>query len=151
MPVFLSTYQWNNDPGFNNQFFTVNAENVADTSTVYVKVFDGYCYNKDGVFIEIFYVKVPAVITPNGDGDNDIFKPFDEGWAGIHGHTISVFNRWGEKVWESNDFPNGWDGKQNGTLVADGTYFWVLEVNYGPNNFSKSYKGSLTVLGTSGY
>jgi len=141
-------YTWNDDPTINDQFYTVTAEEIVDTSTVYVEVYDGYCYNKDGVFIEIFNVKLPAVITPNGDGDNDEFKPFDEGWAGIHEHTISVLNRWGEKVWESDDFPSGWDGKHNGTLVADGTYFWVLEVKYGPQNISKTYKGTLSVIGS---
>jgi gliding motility-associated-like protein len=143
------TYEWNNDPNFTDQFFTVNANDVSgDTVTIVVKVNDGYCTNKDGVFIEVFKIRVPSVITPNGDEYNNEFKPFEEGWAGIHDHTISVFNRWGEKVWESNDFPSGWDGKHNGTLVADGTYFWVLEVNYGPENLSKSYKGTLSVLGS---
>ncbi len=61
---------------------------------------------------------------------------------------MMVFNRWGEKVWESSDFPSGWDGKQNGRYVAEGTYFWVLEVYYGTDNIKKVYKGSLTVLGT---
>jgi gliding motility-associated-like protein len=143
-------YAWNNDPNLNSRFYTVSSDEVKDTSTVYVEVFDGYCFNKDAVFVEVFYVKVPAVITPNGDEKNDVFKPFFEGWVGIHEHTISVFNRWGEKVWESNDFQSGWDGKHNGTLVADGTYFWVLKVKYGAQNISKSYKGSLTILGATG-
>ncbi|MCF8369917.1 MAG: gliding motility-associated C-terminal domain-containing protein [Bacteroidales bacterium] len=144
----FESYEWNNDSNLNSQFYTVTSENAVDTSTIFVEVFDGLCYNKDDVFIEVFYVKIPAVITPNGDGDNDTFEPFEEGWAGIHEHTISVFNRWGEKVWESNDFPSGWDGKQNGRYVAEGTYYWILEVKYGPENLSKSYKGSLTVIGT---
>ena len=59
-----------------------------------------------------------------------------------------VFNRWGEKVCESTDFETGWDGKQNGRYVAEGTYFWVLEVYYGSNNIKQILKGSLTVLGS---
>ncbi|MEZ5146382.1 MAG: gliding motility-associated C-terminal domain-containing protein [Bacteroidales bacterium] len=38
----------------------------------------------------------------------------DRTGSGADSHTIMVFNRWGEKVWESNDFTSGWDGKQNG-------------------------------------
>jgi gliding motility-associated-like protein len=70
-----------------------------------------------------------------------------EGWSGISNHTIMVFNRWGEKVWESSDFSSGWDGKNNGRLVANGTYFWILEVWYGKKDTKRVYKGSLTVLG----
>ncbi|MCD4732399.1 MAG: gliding motility-associated C-terminal domain-containing protein [Bacteroidales bacterium] len=94
-------------------------------------------------------MEIPMVITPNGDGANDTFKPGD-GWSAINNHKIIVFNRWGEKVWESSDFTSGWDGKnKNGNYVTDGTYFWVLEVLYGPDNVKRVYKGSLTVFGTS--
>jgi hypothetical protein len=61
---------------------------------------------------------------------------------------MMVFNRWGVKVWESSDFTSGWDGKQNGNYVSEGSYFWVLEIYYGTDNIKKVYKGSLTVLGT---
>ena len=111
------------------------------------QVFDGSAYTLYNIIIEIFEVDVPNVITPNGDGMNDKFRP-GEGWSGINQHNIMVFNRWGEKVWESSDFVSGWDGKQGGKFVADGTYYWVLEVFYGTNNVKKTYKGSLTVLGS---
>jgi len=61
---------------------------------------------------------------------------------------MMVFNRWGEKIWESNDFEAGWDGKRNGRYVSDGTYYWILDVYYGPENLKQTLKGSLTVLGT---
>ncbi len=76
-----------------------------------------------------------------------MFKADPERWSGINQHTMIVFNRWGEKVWESNDFVTGWDGKQNGRNVAEGTYFWILEVAYGSENIKQVLKGSLTVLG----
>jgi len=141
-------YVWNDDENLNDQFLTLTSADIDGADSVYVLVYDGYCYNKDGLIVEVFDVKVPAVITPNGDGENDLFMPFEDGWSGIHDHSISVFNRWGEKVWESSNFEDGWDAKHNGTLVGDGTYFWVLEVKYGPQNLSKTYKGTLSVLGT---
>ncbi|MBL7104191.1 MAG: hypothetical protein ISS18_15600, partial [Bacteroidales bacterium] len=42
----------------------------------------------------------------------------------------------------------GWDGKRNGKYVAEGTYFWILDVYYGSKNIKKVYKGSLTILDT---
>ncbi|MCD4682649.1 MAG: gliding motility-associated C-terminal domain-containing protein [Bacteroidales bacterium] len=113
---------------------------ITDTETT--------CENSDEIIVEVFNVEVPIVITPNGDGDNDRFEP-GKGWNVTGNHKMIVFNRWGEKVWESSDFTSGWDGKnKNGNYVAEGTYFWVLEVHYGPDNIKKVYKGSLTVLGT---
>jgi gliding motility-associated-like protein len=144
----FESYMWNNNPSISGQYFEVKYEDVNGKDSVIVEVFDGFCKNSDGITIEAFNVQVPNVVTPNGDGKNDDFTPMIDGFTGINDHTISVFNRWGEKVWESNDFMSGWDVKLNGNYVAEGTYFWMLEVSYGTDNVKKTYKGTLTVLGT---
>jgi gliding motility-associated-like protein len=142
------SYIWNGTPTSSNTL-TISYENISgNDTTITIEIVDGFnCKNSDEIVIEVFHVKVPNVITPNGDGMNDRFEPI-EGWSGINQHKMIVFNRWGEKVWESSDFTSGWDGKQNGKYVADGSYFWVLEVFYGTDNIKKVYKGSLTVMGT---
>ncbi|MCB0806451.1 MAG: gliding motility-associated C-terminal domain-containing protein, partial [Bacteroidales bacterium] len=144
------SYDWNKMPGDTTQYYIVNYDAVGEGSdTIAVDVFDGFCYNKDYVIIEVLDIKVPAVITPNGDGANDTFTPMNDfGWSAVKDHTIMVFNRWGDKVWESGDFLSGWNAKQNGRIVADGTYYWILEVFYGDDNVKKVFKGTLTVLGT---
>lgn len=144
----FESYLWNNNPSLSGQYYEIKYEDVSGTDSVTVQVFDGFCKNSDGITIEAFSVQIPNVVTPNGDGKNDDFTPMSEGFTGINSHTISVFNRWGEKVWESNDFISGWDVKQNGKYVAEGTYFWVLEVTYGTEDIKKVYKGTVTVLGT---
>ncbi|HPE56828.1 MAG TPA: choice-of-anchor L domain-containing protein [Bacteroidales bacterium] len=141
------SFIWNNDPGQTGQYYTISYEDIQDQDSIWVEVFDGFCKNSDDIIIEVFSVEVPNVITPNGDGSNDRFLP-GEGWNGISKHTIMVFNRWGEKVWESSNFSSGWDGKNNGQLVSSGTYFWILEIWYGNRDIKKVYKGSLTVLGS---
>jgi gliding motility-associated-like protein len=141
------SFIWNNDPALSQQTLTVAYEDIEKQDSIWVEVFDGYCKNSDDVIIEVFVVEVPMVITPNGDGYNDEFRPDEKSFSGINQHNIMVFNRWGEKVWESSNFRAGWNGKANGKLVQDGTYFWVLEVYYGNDNVKKAYKGSLTVLG----
>jgi len=93
------------------------------------------CPSSDTISVEPFLVEVRVVITPNGDGYNDRFMP-KKSWHGINSSKMTIYNRWGGKVWETNDFPSGWDGKQNGSYVADGTYFWVLEITYGPEDLS---------------
>jgi gliding motility-associated-like protein len=142
------SYEWNNDAG-NGNTLTITYDDILqnEITTIILNVVDANgCKSSDEIDIEAYNVTVFKVITPNGDGTNDSFKPADKGWSGINEHTMTVFNRWGEKVWESNNFTDGWDGKQNGHHVADGTYYWVLEVFYGPQNLKKVYKGSLTVL-----
>jgi len=144
----FETFMWNNNPSLSGQYYEVKYEDVSGKDSVTVEVFDGFCKNSDGITIESFNVQIPNVLTPNGDGKNDDFTPMENGFTGINSHSISVFNRWGEKVWESNDFNAGWDVKQNGKYVAEGTYFWVLEVFYGTDDVKKIYKGTVTVLGT---
>ena len=137
-------YLWQD--GTAGRYYLVSYDDYSD-SIFHVQVFDGHCKNSDSIKIEIFDIFVPIVITPNGDDKNDIFQPDMEKWHGINQHTMLVFNRWGEKIWESNNFPAGWDGKKNGNYVAEGTYFWVLEISIGPDNLKRTYKGSLTVMG----
>jgi len=78
------------------------------------------------------------VFTPNGDGMNDKFYPFrhnnltsEEINLITHDFNITIFNRWGEEMFKSNDFMDAWDGKYNGSLVDAGVYFW--RSTYVPN------------------
>lgn len=148
-PGQFAGYEWNQNPNDTTRYYTVGFDDVEGTDSIFVEVFDGFCKNTDYIVVEVFDVKVPVVITPNGDGANDTFTPLDRnGWAAVNNHNIIIFNRWGEKVWESGDFLSGWDGKQNGRYVADGTYYWILELYYGNENIKKVYKGTITVLGS---
>lgn len=140
------SYVWSSEAGSGNTL-TISYDDINDSVVIKIDVEDANgCKSSDEIVIEVYDVTIYKVLTPNGDGANDIWKPGEGGWSGINEHTMTVFNRWGTKVWESTNFPDGWDGKQNGRYVADGTYFWVLEVFYGPDNLKKVYKGSLTVL-----
>ncbi len=142
------SYLWQDGSG--QQFFIVTENNIDPYNPYYyVEVTEGICKSSDTVRIELFEVWVPKVMTPNGDGQNDLFQADLTRWNGISQHTMTVFNRWGEQVWESDDFPSGWDGKQNGRYVAEGTYFWVLDVYYGSDKVKQTLKGSLTILGSS--
>jgi gliding motility-associated-like protein len=135
--------------GSTQRYFVVTENNInPDNPYYYVEVSEGICKSSDTIKIELFQVWVPKVITPNGDSKNDLFQPDPEKWQGINKHRMTVFNRWGEQVWDSEDFPSGWDGKQNGNYVAEGTYFWILDVYYGSEDIKQTLKGSLTVLGS---
>ena len=80
-------------------------------------------------------VQIPNVITPNGDAANEFFKIKN---IEYHPNTsITIFDRWGKKVYENPNYNNEW----NGGGIADGTFFYIVEV---PND--KKYNGFLTVF-----
>lgn len=67
---------------------------------------------------------VPNVFTPNGDGTNDYFIVANEG---IKEYRIEIYDRWGVRVYESNDPSGYWNGKSSsGSDVVDGTYYYVI-------------------------
>lgn len=82
------------------------------------------------------------VITPNGDGVNDYFELPN---SGIVTYNLSIFNRWGSVVFESDQAKISWDGRDaSGQRVTPGTYFYVLNAQSADTDYSK--KGSLQVI-----
>jgi gliding motility-associated-like protein len=83
-------------------------------------------------------VEIPNVITPNGDGKNDllVFKNLEH----YPGSTLLIYNRWGSKTFESSDYRNDWAASG----VSDGTYFFVLTI---ADQDKTVHKGFIEVLG----
>ena len=67
---------------------------------------------------------VPTGFTPNGDGINDILRPIGIGYSKIN--YFRVYNRWGQVVFYTVYFGEGWDGTMHGKPCDIGTYFWQL-------------------------
>ncbi len=71
------------------------------------------------------YYVLPNVFTPNGDGQNDLFHPFKP-YRFVPKIEMKIFNRWGEKVFETTDPEINWDGKdQKGKELNDGVYLYA--------------------------
>jgi len=68
---------------------------------------------------------VPSAFTPNGDGLNDQFKPLLTG--NVLTFIFTIYNRWGEKVFETQSLQRGWDGKLNGVPAASGVFVWYCQ------------------------
>ncbi len=86
---------------------------------------------------------VPNAFSPNGDGINDVLRPIAIGYSS--NNFFRVFNRFGEVVFYSKDFSEGWNGTYKGQLADMGTYFWELSIT---NRFGKKefYKGDVTLI-----
>lgn len=94
-------------------------------------------------------VIVPNFITPNNDNVNDefIIQNVDD-YDDLS--QLSVYNRWGDLVFKSDylyDNSNPWRGtNQNGTKLADGVYFYTLELVHASDNVEYTVTGSITIM-----
>ena len=73
---------------------------------------------------------------------NDIFHPL---YSGIVEYQMEVYNRWGEKIFISNDICIGWDGYVNGVMALQDVYVWKVSVIFKNGEPHKQY-GSVTLL-----
>lgn len=91
--------------------------------------------------IEDFNILIPNLFSPNGDGINDVWRIFNvETYPKT---SVIIFNRWGNKVWESDNYDNSWDGTSSkGDALPDGTYFYIIRV--GGSN--REFKGDVNIL-----
>ncbi len=99
-----------------DQKFVVRVTDIAGCigyDTVFVKVYAGPAYY------------IPNAFTPNGDGLNDVFRPIPVGV--VRTEWFRVFNRYGETVFETNQWMKGWDGSFKGKKQPIGAYVWVIK------------------------
>jgi len=87
-------------------------------------------------------IYVPNVFSPNGDGINDILYVHGQG---IETMTFIIYDRWGEKVFESTDPTKGWDGSFRGKQVENGVYVYYLKAHIVTDEDVK-YKGNITIV-----
>jgi gliding motility-associated-like protein len=99
---------------------------------------------------EEFSYTLPNVITPNGDGFNDVFEPKVTGLSLITGAKTVIFNRWGNILWDTDDPLIQWDGKSKQTKMdcPPGTYFYVTDITYVGVTGEESLhlQGSITIV-----
>jgi gliding motility-associated-like protein len=87
-------------------------------------------------------VWVPNAITRNGDGKNDVWGTFP---LFVREYNMKVFNRYGEKIWESSYKKNQWDCIYHSEEIPDGVYAWYLQFS-GWNEKEYRKTGTVTVL-----
>jgi gliding motility-associated-like protein len=67
----------------------------------------------------------PNAFTPNNDGRNEIFKILHP--QNLSAYRLQVYNRYGQKVFETKDYSNGWNGIFKGQPATPGAYIWYCE------------------------
>ncbi len=115
------------------QLIVTNANTCQDTAEAIV-VIDGN-----------YSVYAPNAFTPDGDGINEGFRPFimdqDERL-----YRLTIFDRWGQPIWESTDPNKAWDGRMGGEVIKSDVYVWKLETRDELDRLNHEYIGHVTLL-----
>lgn len=123
-----------------------NTQTISDLSAglylVEVKDKNG-CIKVDSIIIHDISSPLEAIkainfISPNGDGKNDylIFKNLSL----YKNNNLTIFNRWGEILYQQSGYNNDWNGYSNGKILDQGVYFYILEIE------NVKIKSSLTII-----
>ena len=117
-----ASHQWNT--GDTTQTLTVRTD-----GRYTVKIANQFCTIRDAVQVKVDveaacpYLWVPNSFSPNGDGLNDVFKPQAQK---IRDYELTVYNRWGERVFQSAKVSEGWDGTFEGKQAPKGVYMYQI-------------------------
>ena len=98
------------------------------------------------VVIDGYYaVYAPNAFTPDGDGVNDQWRPIIKD-QDVTQYRLTIFDRWGQELWASNDPAIGWDGKAGGDVLKTGIYVWKLETRDMLSRVNHEYHGHMSLL-----
>lgn len=115
-----ASYLWNT--GETAQIIT-----ATQSGTYSVAITKGTCIVVDSITINgevgggLLYI--PNAFTPDQNGLNEKFQPIG---TNIDQFSMVIYNRWGNKIFETNNFSQGWDGRINGSLVQEDVYVYVI-------------------------
>lgn len=131
-PDYYTSYSWlpTDHLSTPNAQGTVYSGMQTATYTV-TSLADNGCTRSDQISIILVELSIPNAFSPNSDGYNDLFViPELNNYKG----KIVIFNRWGDKVFESDHYENDWDGTCKTSFcigqgdLPEGTYFYSIDV-----------------------
>ena len=136
-PGLFETYQWQdgsraavyavNKPGL----YSVIVTNKCGTGNDEINIVEGICK-----------MQFPNAFTPNRDGINDRFILLHPG--NLSDFHLSIYNRYGQKMFETKDYTHAWLGMYGDSQVPAGVYVWYSEFKEG--GVSKKMKGTVLLL-----
>ena len=139
-----ATYLWSPLTGVDNPTSSHPYVTPLQTTTYTLTVTDGKgCVGVDSVTVTVIPDQTPVIsniMTPNGDGKNDTWIIVNiENYPNTE---VTILNNQGQKIFESTNYQNDWDGTYNGKPLPDATYYYFLKY---PNN-DKVYSGAISIF-----
>ena len=142
-----NNYEWTPSTGLNNAHIHNPKATPAQDITYKVKVSNQTgCFAEEEVKISVVEptdVYIPTGFTPNNDGRNDLLMPIFGSKYMLESFT--VFNRWGERIFNTSERWAGWDGRINGALQATGIYVWTIRIK-DPSGEMITRKGTAALI-----
>ncbi len=123
------------------------SNNITPSSTIWVGVQtinQAGCKAIDSIRLVKIDVEVPNAFTPNGDNQNDIFLLRGSGLDAVQ--SIEIFNRWGERVFYSNDPLVGWNGRYLGNMQQVETYTYQIQLKNKNSKKVRTVRGNLLLI-----
>jgi len=144
------SYNWFPALGLNNPFSPDPIATPLVTTTYFLTMTDQYgCKHSDSITIFVIdqlcrepYIFIPNGFTPNNDMQNDAFFVRSEI---LQEMNIKIFDRWGEKVFESNSTQIAWDGKYKGNDCQSGVFVYYFKGKCQNTKYFEK-KGNLTLI-----
>ena len=144
------TYSWFPTTWLDNTTTTTVIASPNQSLWTYVAVTDDYgCVRLDSIYIYIEniycnedHIFVPSAFSPNGDNYNDILYVQSRMTNDIY---FAVYDKWGEKVFETNDITIGWDGSYKGENLYPGVFVYYLKAICW-NKTTLEKRGNVTLL-----
>ena len=163
--IVNSTVDFNN-LSLNADYYTWSMSNTSDTYTsedvdghdfgdepgdyeVELISYTDYCSDTINAVItldDVLIFHIPNTFTPDNNGVNEVFKPIFTSGFDPFNYNLTIYNRWGEIVFESNNTEVGWDGTYDNKIVKDGTYVWVVRFKETMSDKIHERKGHVNVL-----
>lgn len=144
------SYQWATDPSLSSLTIADPVASPVETTTYALSIRDqNGCFNQASITIFVFspacntpFIFVPNAFTPNGDNRNDEFKvygvPIDE-------LQLMIYDRWGERVFETDNPEKGWDGTFDGRQLPSDVYAYYVRIRcFNGEEFTA--KGNITLI-----
>jgi gliding motility-associated-like protein len=139
--IGFDNYLWNNNT--NTQFNIVTQAGVYSVTGYYSNgcpSYDTIVINNTNCIDDLY---IPSAFTPNGDGLNDVFKPAAS--RSLKKYRFQIYNRWGQKIFETNDISKGWNGSYNGKNLERGAFIWHCIYQF-EGEGEKMKKGTVTLI-----
>lgn len=141
------TYLWTPAAGLSASNILNPVANPPQSTTYTLSVVTAQgCTASDDITLTVvpYCIKPMEAFTPNGDGVNERWL-VTNGSGCLDRAKAQVFNRYGAKVFESNNYQNDWDGTYKGKPLPDGTYYFVITFRLITGK-EENLKGSVTIL-----
>jgi gliding motility-associated-like protein len=113
--------------------YSVIVKNVCGSGSDEILIKEGICG-----------IHFPSAFTPNNNGRNDLFKVL--GGVDLNDYHLVIYNRWGQKIFETTDRNKGWDGNFNGLHEPSGVFVWYCEFRRKDNVNRTKMTGTVTLI-----